>query len=773
MALLDKLVELENYIKDYLALHENKFDTSSHNEIAEKLRSFLPKINAATQTPNTDSSSTNIGASVGVGGNNDATDVRTVQALLKIKVDGDCGPKTKKAIKMFQRQNDIKPVSGLIEPNSRTWNKLAGISDNSGDNNSDTGTRDDNSSGSSISASVGVRGENEEADVKAVQTLLKVVVDGDCGPMTKKAIKDFQRQNDIKPVSGLVEPNSKTWNKLAGINDNSGGDHSDTGAGDDDSTGNSSSISASVGMRGENKEADVKAVQTLLEVVVDGDCGPKTKKAIKDFQRQNDIKPVSGLIEPNSETWNKLAGISDSNDNDTGDNNDNNTPISDHCIKKSVGDSGNNDNQDVRVIQTMLNNNGYELAVNGTVNDDVIRFIKDFQRRKQQNPTGLIEPDDNTFLLLDGQALTRDTSLPDITINTTLQKSVGQGGQNETADVALVQRLLRDDWGYDIPVDGDPQDSTIQAIRQFQHRYAGMLGSQDARVDPNGTTIKYLTGVLKPTEGYSEDGIIGGVETELEKQMADFTKAFSGVRVEVNPGEWVVVRPPYHINLGKRQRAASKARSNNPKVGRIANSLGFGGNVGKATIVQIEDFLNQCLAANLVPSNQKNSKGLNEFLAKYGISTDCSGLAIQAANFLLQDDLERNKRNQNSEDVKITNTYGIQTERGRKNIDNPTNLRAGDMMVNNKREGTSTYHVRIVVDVDVEVDHVAFTTVESGANTTLGDGAGHGVGQRRWKCPNKTNYDNLQILMGNDWKTAGRSDQAYTYVRMRQTIDVE
>lgn len=151
-------------------------------------------------------------------------------------------------------------------------------------------------------------------------------------------------------------------------------------------------------------------------------------------------------------------------------------------------------------------------------------------------------------------------------------------------------------------------------------------------------------------------------------------------------------------------------------------------------------------------------------MAKYGVSTDCSGLAIQAANFLLQGDLERNKKNQNSEEIKSTNTEGIQKH---PEVSNPTNLRAGDMMVNYKREGTKTYHVRIIVDVDIEDDHVAFTTVESGSSTNLGDG-GNGVGQRRWKLPNKTNYDNLQILLGNNWQTAGRNDQAYIYVRMRQ-----
>ena len=39
------------------------------------------------------------------------------------------------------------------------------------------------------------------------------------------------------------------------------------------------------------------------------------------------------------------------------------------------------------------------------------------------------------------------------------------------------------------------------------------------------------------------------------------------------------------------------------------------------------------------------------------------------------------------------------------------------------------------------------------------------------KCSNKINYDNLKILMRNDWQTARRSDQAYVYMRQLENLE--
>ncbi len=488
----------------------------------------------------------------------------------------------------------------------------------------------------------------------------------------------------------------------------------------------SDSISGSVGAKGVNKEADVELIQKLLNDVglkpklsVDGDCGPKTIAAITAYQKRLGFRKPDGRIDVGGTTWKKLsANITASDTSVSEDSSANNT-------------SNSTDGSD-SMLQGVIDH--VSDAVSG-----VVDYVSDMF-------AGFNTPE-----------------AEELKANSKILKSVGTKGVNDAADVLTVQKLLKEVWNYNIPTDGKLDDKTTQAIRQFQYRYAGMIKKQDETVDPGGNTWKYLTGKLKPEFGYSKDGVIGGAETEEEKKMAEFTKAFSGIQIEVGAGEIVTVRPPYHINLGHRLAKAKEARKANPKVAKIISKLGYGGSVGKATPSQIEKFLEECLKQNLI--KDKTSKGLHDFLAKYGISTDCSGLAIQAVNFLVQGDMERSTSGQDSEAVEITNTAGIQR---RKEVSAPSALKAGDMMVNYKRKGTSTYHVRVIIDVDTTTEGtIQFTTVESSADSTLGDG-GNGVGQRRWEFPDPTKFGNLKILKGNEWATAGKSDQAYTYTRFNE-----
>jgi len=557
-----------------------------------------------------------------------------------------------------------------------------------------------------------------------------------------------------------------------------------------------SSISGSVGAGGDNNKDDVKTVQALLNqhgasLAVDGAMGPNTISAIKDFQsKELGFGNPDGRVDVGGSTWGALSDGATPTDTDTGSDTDDttDTPVNTASINGSVGDGGDNDKDDVKVVQELLNQHGASLSVDGAMGPNTINAIKDFQSDELGfgNPDGRVDVGGTTWgALSKGTTAPTDTTDPtsdtddtdddqpigdasddttqddvpsDLQANSTIKKSVGDGGDNDPADVLAVQKLLKETWEYNVPTNGVVKDKTIQAIRKFQYRYAGMIRSQDSRVDPGGKTWKYLTGELKPEFGKSDDGVIGGAETEAEEKMAEFTKAFSGIQIEVGDGEIVNVRPPYHINLGKRLARVKEARKKNSKVAKVISKLGYGGSVGKATPSQIEEFLEECIKKNLI--KDKTSQGMHDFLAKYGVSTDCSGLAVQAANFLAQGDMDRAKDGK-GEEFGIQNTASIQRK---KEVSSPSKLKAGDMMVNYKREGTSTYHVRIIVDVDKSGEGIQFTTVESGSSGDLGDG-GNGVGQRRWEFPDATKFDDLKILKGNDWQTAGRSDQAYTYTR--------
>lgn len=65
-----------------------------------------------------------------------------------------------------------------------------------------------------INASVGKDAENRPSDVKAIQSLLGVAADGICGPITIKAICDYQKSNGLA-VDGRIDPNGPTIASLS------------------------------------------------------------------------------------------------------------------------------------------------------------------------------------------------------------------------------------------------------------------------------------------------------------------------------------------------------------------------------------------------------------------------------------------------------------------------------------------------------------------------------------------------------------------------------
>jgi peptidoglycan hydrolase-like protein with peptidoglycan-binding domain len=124
--------------------------------------------------------------------------VRLAQRRLKARayydppgrVDGWFGPKTERAVKSYQRHRDLD-ADGIIGP--RTWARL------------DPPT---------------VQSGSEGDAVELLQRLLKQTnvdrwdpgaVDGDFGPNTERAVKNFQRDTSLED-DGIVGP--ETWAML-------------------------------------------------------------------------------------------------------------------------------------------------------------------------------------------------------------------------------------------------------------------------------------------------------------------------------------------------------------------------------------------------------------------------------------------------------------------------------------------------------------------------------------------------------------------------------
>src|SRR6185503_7407213 len=95
------------------------------------------------------------------------------------------------------------------------------------------------------------------------------------------------------------------------------------------------------------------------------------------------------------------------------------------------------------------------------------------------------------------------TENPDDLVQITMEGPVGDGGANKADDVRLIQTLLNavpSPSGRPVAklaVDGRVGPKTIDAIRQFQKKYAGHA---DGRIDPGKKTIRTLVPLLRSND---------------------------------------------------------------------------------------------------------------------------------------------------------------------------------------------------------------------------------------------------------------------------------
>lgn len=180
----------------------------------------------------TEASSNNISGSVGKGGTNNPEDVKKVQNLLNkngcnLAIDGVIGSATIEAITKFQISK-LGFSDGIIEPGKNSWRVLSGQKPQL--NNKPAATTSNNqpavSPSTTLSASVGMRGTNNAADVLLVKTLLNKfgnnfsttdASSSKVGPTTIEAIKKFQTEKaGLTDADGLIEPGKNTWKILSG-----------------------------------------------------------------------------------------------------------------------------------------------------------------------------------------------------------------------------------------------------------------------------------------------------------------------------------------------------------------------------------------------------------------------------------------------------------------------------------------------------------------------------------------------------------------------------
>lgn len=219
-------------------------------------------------------------------------DVLQLQKSLKklgfdpIYLDGIFGPATYRALIRFQRYARIS-VDGIAGP--ETWEALnnsegvKGIVDDASPLDEST-EKEEKVVSSSRRILRYIQPMMRGKDVLEVQQKTNAFPDAIFGPLTEQAVKQFQWKNNLI-VDGIVGP--VTWSALDRVKI-------------EDVTVYKRLLKLqSPYMYGE----DIKQVQRVLKVTVDGYYGPETERAVRNFQKNSQLL-VDGIVGP--KTWEKL-----------------------------------------------------------------------------------------------------------------------------------------------------------------------------------------------------------------------------------------------------------------------------------------------------------------------------------------------------------------------------------------------------------------------------------------------------------------------------------
>ncbi len=280
-----------------------------------------------------------------------------------VTADGQFGPATLTAVRVFQTESGIA-ADGMVGPVTKgaLYANGSGLA----------GPADLNDAACPTNIAEGARG----SCVVEVQNLLNdngahIVVDGSFGPGTLAAVKAFQSARGLA-VDGIVGPDTKS-----ALYAGAGGSH--TGAADLRSPACPDQIYQGM------VDSCVSTLQSLLNahghaLAVDGSFGPDTLAAVKAFQSAAGLS-VDGIVGPNTKNalYSNVGGGAP-------------TPIrltSSACPANMR--QGERDGC-VTELQSLLNQNGAQLTMDGIFGPATLGAVEDFQSAAGLSVDGIVGP---------------------------------------------------------------------------------------------------------------------------------------------------------------------------------------------------------------------------------------------------------------------------------------------------------------------------------------------------------------------------------------------
>lgn len=194
----------------------NKY-ADNPNYYEQIFEDLLGKVSVPVVKPVVKTQSAPAGKSPWLQRGSEGDDVKEVQRIVGAQpVDGDFGPKTEAAVKVWQAEHDLY-VDGIWGPGSDKHSKACDCE--SAAPAAAPAPAEASQKAPEASQShpypgevIKFRSDNREA-VKLIQAKVGTKVDGDFGPVTRQKVRDWQSANGLR-TDGLVGP--KTWAAMFG-----------------------------------------------------------------------------------------------------------------------------------------------------------------------------------------------------------------------------------------------------------------------------------------------------------------------------------------------------------------------------------------------------------------------------------------------------------------------------------------------------------------------------------------------------------------------------
>ena len=488
----DAVKQLQQRLKE-LGYYDSSCDGSYGNNTVTAVKAFQKKNNldqtgiadAATQKKLNSSSAVSAkGTTVSTKDDDDdetlkkgskGSAVKQLQQRLKelgyytSTVDGDYGSNTVKAVKAFQKKNDLEQTGTA---DAKTLKKLNSSSAKSADEKEEE-----------VSTSTTLKRGSKGEEVKKLQRRLKELgyynstIDGEYGSGTVTAVKNFQKKNDLTQT-GTAD--TTTLKKLNSSSAKSADEKEEE-------------VSTSTTLKRGSKGEEVKKLQRRLKELgyynstIDGEYGSGTVTAVKAFQKKNDLEQTGTADATTLKKLNSSSAVSADTKENT----------SSSYTELRSGSKG----TAVKNLQNRLKELGYyKKVVDGEYGSGTVTAVKAFQKKNDLSQTGIADVTTQKKLYASSAFSATDKTEDDEDKTESTSDVLKRGSKG--SEVKKLQNRLKELGYYKNVVDGEYGSGTVTAVKAFQKKNDL---TQTGTADKTTQTKLYSSSAIPATEDTEDD----------------------------------------------------------------------------------------------------------------------------------------------------------------------------------------------------------------------------------------------------------------------------